>query len=308
MAAYGAVVHVVLVAGALFGVPFLVQQNLAWAVLLLPVVLLSNSYWAVLHEAMHGGLFADRAANDRLGRVLAILFGSALGILRTAHLGHHGFNRHQYDRPDAFDPSRVPRLVAYVRYYWGMVFGLYLGEIVAPLACLLLPRKLIERLIDRAFLPEEPGVAAHVRSSLFAPGVLAEVRIDGAVALAAMALAFWLYGENWPLLAAFLVARGFLVGFVDNLYHYGTPIEDRTFAWNLALPRWASLLILHGNFHRQHHQRPTLPWYRLPEAMAKRDDRFDEGFFAAAWRQMKGPIEIGRLPSRGGVRQAADRL
>ncbi|WP_119420475.1 fatty acid desaturase family protein [Desertibaculum subflavum] len=293
-AAWGAIAHIALVAMALFAVPVLLSHGLAWAVLLIPVVLISNSYWAVLHEALHGNLLPGRAANDALGRLLAILFGSALGVLRTAHLGHHGFNRHVHDRPDTFDPGRVPHVIAYARYYWGMLFGLYLGEIAAPLICLL-PRRLIDRLIDRAFLPEEPGVAAHARASLFAPGVLPGVRLDGLLALAVFGLAFWLYGENWPLLAAFLVARGFLVGFVDNLYHHGTPLDDRRFAWNLALPRWASLMILHGNLHRQHHQRPTLPWHRLPDAMTKRHDRFDEGFLSASVRQLKGPIEIDRL-------------
>ena len=294
-AARGAFAHIALVILALFGVPLLLPSSLAWAVVLVPAVLVSNSYWAVLHEAIHGNLLADRNANDRLGRTLAILFGSALGVLRTAHLGHHGFNRHVHDRPDSFDPNRVPRAVAFTRYYWGMFFGLYVGEVVAPLACLL-PRRVIDRLIDRAFLPEEPGVAAHARATLFAPGVLAQTRIDGLIAVALLAAAFWLYGEKWPLLAAFVLGRGFLVGFVDNLYHHGTPLDDRRFAWNLTLPRWASLMILHGNFHRQHHQRPTLPWHRLPAAMAARNDGFDEGFLTASARQLKGPIEVSRLP------------
>lgn len=293
-------VHIALVTVALFGVPLLLPQSPAWAALLIPVALLSNSYWAVLHEALHGNLLPSRGANDRLGRIQAILFGSALGVLRTAHLGHHGFNRHLHDRPDTFDPSRAPRIVAYARYYWGMLFGLYLGEIAAPLVCML-PRKVIGRLIDRAFLPAEPGVAAHARASLFAPGTLMQIRIDGIVAVVVLASAFWLYGESWPLLALFLVARGFLVGFVDNLYHHGTPLDDRRFAWNLALPHWASLLILHGNLHRQHHRRPTLPWHRLPEAMTARGDRYDQGFTAASLRQLKGPIEIGRLPRGAGA-------
>jgi fatty acid desaturase len=293
-AARGAIAHLALTVVALFGVPLLLPLSLAWGLLLLPIVLLSNSYWAVLHEALHGNLLAGRAANDRLGRLLAILFGSALGVLRTAHLGHHGFNRHVHDRPDTFDPSRMSRVIAYARYYWGMLFGLYLGELVAPLLCLL-PRRLIGRLIDRAFLPEEPGVAAHARASLFAPGVLAMTRIDGMFAAGMLALAFRCYGECWFLLAAFLVLRGFLVGFVDNLYHHGTPLDERRFAWNLALPHWASVLILHGNLHRQHHQRPNLPWYRLPEAMTAKGDRFDEGFLGASLRQLKGPIEIDRL-------------
>ncbi len=298
-AARGAVALAVLVAFVLLGLPLLLPYSLAWALLLLPVILLSNSYWAVVHEAVHGNLLATREANDRLGRLLAILFGSAFALLRTAHLGHHRFNRHTFDRPDSFDPSRTGRIAAYGRYYWGLAFGLYLGEIAGPLVCLL-PRDRVARLIDRAFLPAEPGVAAHAKRLLLTPASLREVRIDGVLALALLGLAFWLYGPYWPLLLGFLILRGFLVGFVDNLYHHGTPLDDRRFAWNLALPHWASRLILHGNFHRLHHQQPNLPWHQLPVAMAKARDRFDESFWRASGRQMLGPIEVGRLPHGAG--------
>jgi fatty acid desaturase len=303
LAARGAAALTLLVACALFGVPLLLPHGIAWALVLVPAVLLSNSYWAVLHEAVHGNLLPDRDANDRFGRILAILFGSAFGLLRTAHLGHHRFNRHTFDRPDTFDAARTGRLTAYGRYYWGLAFGLYLGEIAGPLACLL-PRALVGRLIDKALLPEEPGVAAHARRLLLTPGALREVRMDGLLAVALLALAFWLYGAYWPLLAAFLVLRGFLVGFVDNLYHHGTPLDDRRFAWNLALPRWASVMILHGNLHRLHHHRPSLPWHQLPTVMARAGDRFDESFWGASRRQLLGPIEIGRL-QRGAAAKAS---
>jgi len=296
---WAAVAHAIAVGLVLLVVPLLLPHNWLWGLAVLLVALLSNSYWAVLHEAVHAGLGRSTAENDRLGRVLAVLFGSAFGMLRVAHLGHHQFNRHTHDRPDSFDAGRTSRAGAFLRYYWGMIFGLYLGEVAGPLACLL-PRKMLSRLVKRAFLPAEPAVAAYTERAILDPRTLRQVRIDGLLAVGLLVLAFWLYGSYWPILAGFLVVRGFLVGFVDNLYHYGTPLDDRRFAWNLTLPHWASLLILHGNMHRQHHRHPGLAWHKLPQARATQGDGFDAGFAAMALRQLKGPIPTTRLP-RGGV-------
>lgn len=296
---WAALAHAASVSFVLFCVPLLLPLSPLWGLAVLAVAALSNSYWAVLHEGVHAGLGRSTAGNDRLGRLLAILFGSAFGMLRVAHLGHHQFNRHTHDRPDSFDAARTGRLAAFGRYYWGMIFGLYLGEVVGPLACLL-PRAVLSRLLRRAFLPEEPALAAYTERAILEPRTLRRIRMDGLAAFGLLGLSFWLYGEYWPVLAGFLVLRGFLVGFVDNLYHYATPLDDRRFAWNLDLPRWASLLILHGNMHRQHHRHPGLAWHKLPQAHASQGDRFDAGFVSMALRQLKGPVPADRLP-RGGA-------
>ncbi len=292
--------HALAVAMVLFGVPLLLPHSGLWALAVIPVALLSNSYWAILHEAVHSGLGRSSAENDRLGRLLAILFGSAFGMLRVAHLGHHQFNRHAHDRPDSFEPARTAKPAAFLRYYWGMFFGLYLGEVAGPLACLL-PKPLVRRGLRRAFLAAEPGIGAYTERAILEPRTLRQIRLDGILAVAVLACSFWAYGAWWPVLAGFVVTRGFLVGFVDNLYHYGTPLDDRRFAWNLALPRWASLLVLYGNMHRQHHRHPGLAWYKLPRAFASQKDDFDAGFLSMAVRQMKGPMPVALLPRGGGL-------
>lgn len=99
---------------------------------LLPA-LLTNSYWAVLHEALHGNLAAGPPENRFRGRLLAILFGTSFRLLRFAHLSHHRFNRHPLDCPEAYDPDRGGRRIAYPRFLGHILGGQYLGEVILPL-------------------------------------------------------------------------------------------------------------------------------------------------------------------------------
>ena len=63
-----------------------------------------------------------------------------------------------------------------------------------------------------------------------------EMRIDGILILLLFGASVFCYGTNWPFLAAALAARAFLISFLDNVYHYETPIGDTFYARNLALP------------------------------------------------------------------------
>src|SRR5919108_2426923 len=63
---------------ALFGIPLaLLPSSAHWGWLLAPVALLTNSFWALHHEAIHGGFAGDRRANMMAGRIMAILLGSS---------------------------------------------------------------------------------------------------------------------------------------------------------------------------------------------------------------------------------------
>src|SRR5262249_9760842 len=48
----------------------------------------NNTVFSLTHEAVHGKLLRNRAANDWLGRVTAAFFPTSLTFHRTCHLGH----------------------------------------------------------------------------------------------------------------------------------------------------------------------------------------------------------------------------
>jgi len=108
-------------------------------------------------------------------------------------------------------------------------------------------------------------------------------------------LAFTLYGEYAWMLALSLVGRGLLISLVDNVFHYGTPLDQTRYARNLMLPDWASHLILHFNLHGVHHQRPGLAWWQLPDYQRKSGIGFQGKWLPALLAQLKGPIPEPRL-------------
>ena len=120
-----------------------------WEWTALMSVALTNGYWAVLHEALHGNLDTDFRRNRAKGRVLAILFGSSFRVLRFGHLSHHRFNRHPLDRPDAYDPRKTTRLVAYLGFLGHTLGGQYLGEFLLPLL-FWLPERAVRAVLGRA--------------------------------------------------------------------------------------------------------------------------------------------------------------
>jgi fatty acid desaturase len=98
------------------------------------------------------------------------------------------------------------------------------------------------------------------------------------------------------LLVAALLTRGFLISFLDNVYHYETTVGDIFYAKNLRLAPLLSKLLLHFNLHGVHHVNPAVPWIHLPKAFHAGTRQFQGGYFAASARQLRGPIALQDLP------------
>lgn len=289
----------VLTFGVMVLVPWLLLPvDARWGFLLVPVALLSNGFWALHHEAIHGGFHDDRRRNALAGRIMAILLGSSFAVLRFGHLMHHQYNRNPTDRPDVYDPARDSRLLARLSFLGNLLGGLYLVELIVPIACLL-PRPIIRRIVDRVYRADDPDVRAIHQSAtrLFLdPRRLALIRADALMATALIGVSAYLFGRYWPMLAGFILARGLLISVVDNVYHFATPIDRPDYARNLWLPAPLRLLLLNMNLHRVHHTRPALPWWRLSAELRVTGDGFDAPLLTAALAQFSGPVAMAELP------------
>jgi len=288
-----------LTGGAMILLPWLLLPlDARWGFLLVPVALLSNGFWALHHEAIHGGFHQDRRRNMAAGRIMAILLGSSFAVLRFGHLMHHQYNRNPTDRPDVYDPARDSRLAARLGFLGNLVGGLYLVELVVPIACLL-PRPIIRRIVDRVYRADDPDVRAIHQSAtrLFLdPRRLAMIRTDALLTMTLIGVSAYLFGGYWPMLAGFILARGFLISVVDNVYHFATPIDRPDYARNLWLPAPFRLLFLNMNLHRVHHARPALAWWKLPGELRATGDCFDASLFRVAVAQFTGPVAVTSLP------------
>ena len=288
-----AALHLLLCLYQLFVLPlFLLPKSLWWALTLLPAMLLSNSFWSLIHEAIHDLFSPDARANLAAGRLLGVFFGSPFRVLRITHLMHHRLNRSPIEGTELYDPAKTSKWKAGIGYYFQILGGLYLFEVLSPLP-FFLPRRFLRRLQARYF--SAPTLSALFWKSLVNDEAIRTIRIDGLLALALLGMSVACYGKNWEWLLASVLMRAFLISFLDNVYHYGTPVNDIPYASNLRLPGFLSKALLHFNLHGVHHGNPAVPWIRLLESFESGSGRFEGGYFAAAARQLRGPLALSEL-------------
>ena len=132
-------------------------------------------------------------------------------------------------------------------------------------------------------------------NNLLQKRTLREIRTDGLLIIAMFGLAFYCCGEHWPLLVGVLAARALLISFLDNVYHYRTPINQLFYASNLWLPKFAARCLLNFNLHGIHHQNPAIPWTGLPALFHGTNSAYQGDYFSAALGQLRGPIAVEKL-------------
>lgn len=256
-----------------------------WALTLIPGVLLTNGYWALLHEGIHRNLHPHRAVNDALARLAFVLFGAPYAVIATAHLLHHRHSRTSREYVELYDPDKVAPGAARFDYYFNLLGGLYLME-VASLFVMLLPRRLARAAADRL---DQPGrltgdVLRYVVSSSRFPGA----RRDAWAILIAWGAAFALYGAQAWILALALYGRAVLISVGDYIYHYDTPTGDPKHGLNAAAPRWLHAMLLNFNCHGVHHQHPAMPWPMLARYVPACGG-YGPSWFLLMARQFAGP-------------------
>ncbi|MGH7825174.1 MAG: fatty acid desaturase family protein [Candidatus Binatia bacterium] len=272
---------------------WLLREDLRWSLLLLPLAFLTNPFWSLIHEAIHDLLHPNRRLNAIAGRLLAVMFGSPFRILRSSHLLHHKLNRAPAEGTEYYERGKRPVLVAATGYYFQILGGLYLAEIMSPLL-FFLPRSAIRSVKER-FVDRE-SVSGILLQSWTRRDSVREIRIDGGLIILLFTLSLICYGSYWPLLVLVLAGRGLLISFLDNVYHYRTPVNDIFYANNLRLPRILAKPMLNFNLHGVHHRNPSVPWKRLPLAFREQAQTYHGNYFAAAARQLAGPTALQDLP------------
>ena len=271
----------------------LLPSSMAWAWTLLPLALLTNPYWSLIHETIHDLFHPNRNVNAFFGRLLSILFGAPFRILRMSHLVHHKLNRRPIEGTEYYDRAKGTKAGAAPGYFFQIFLGLYLVEVLSPVY-FLLPRRLLVWVRERFMRGD--GVSGLLMQNWLGAEALREIRFDGVLTVLWLTLSFLCYGAHWPLLAAVLSARAFLISFLDNVYHYATPVDDVFYARNLRLPVAGAKMLLHFNLHGVHHINPAIPWIDLPEAFDVDGGKYHGDYFAAAVSQLRGPIALQDLP------------
>jgi fatty acid desaturase len=244
---------------ALLTVPFWALNAVGFALVVLSLVW--SAYF--IHEFAHQAIFKTPQANARWGTLMSWINGSCFARfedMRRKHMRHH------VERADVITFDAKSFLVSAPAWQRRAVLALEWAYVPA-----------VEFLM-RGFvllLPFRAGGSLRARMRIL---VFAAIRLAGWTVLALVSLkALLLY------VAAYLVFVT-LLRFADCFQHTydaypildDTPVpadklRDRayeqanTFSDIVGMNhRWANLLWLNFGFHNAHHDRPTLPWYRLP--------------------------------------------
>ena len=243
-----------------FAVTALLSGNLivwVFGVLLLAQGLVWCAY--LIHDLTHQALFRQQKHNDRLGFALCFLIGACYGRyqdLRRKHMRHH------VQRADvvAVDYrrflSRHPRI-----------------------------RQIVE-VLEWAYIPAIDIIMHGL--VMVAPFVMDEYRslrryTAGMLALRLSAFALicvWLPAVALGYVLAYVLMIHVLrfmdmhqhtydVVYADELTSATRPSVDyerqNTYSNPLGDQRWLNFLVLNFGYHNAHHERPTAPWYQLPE-------------------------------------------
>lgn len=271
----------------------------AWS--LLPVLLLTPMHWGLIHESIHGQLRLKSRANERAGRVLALLLGLPFEIMRFGHLLHHRFTRQPYDRPDISglpaDATMAARARRWLGYQLRLLGGMWLAEVFAPLIAWV-PARHLPELAARTLGTDPQDADVRRRVVMFAadPVRRRRIRRDFALLVVLVIAALWAYGAWWPVFAATFVARGVWLSIADNLPHYGVSMDEPARARNFRACVPVRALLLNQHLHRVHHLYPTAPWHLLPAIDAAQPPGAPAiPYWRGALRQFGGPLPASSL-------------
>ena len=209
-------------------------------------------------------MFRDRRRNARLGAALAWLGGGGLAgyeRLRRKHLHHHldRLDPHAFDHRAYLDAR--PRLRRAVRALeWAHVPALELLLRLAPL-----------RRAGRGapFAAERARLAAVLAARVAFAAALG--LLGGPVLLALYAAAYLLFVVAARFGDAFHHTYDVVLVHDYDLAYGSPPGRDRAYEQantftNLLSTRWPLLNVgaLNFAFHNAHHEKPGVPWHRLP--------------------------------------------
>ncbi len=215
----------------------------------------------LVHESAHQNLFAFPSANTAAGEAMSFIAGSSYATferIRHLHIRHH------IDRADitCFDFKGLMLRHPMLRRIMELLEWCYIPAVEILMHLQVVWRPVLSR-SQRRHLARSMAMLA-VRGALL--GLL------GLWSLKALGLYFIAYGLMLHVLNFFDAFHHTFVQFFVEA-HQPVPDHDRDRAYeqentysNLLSVRfsWLDVLILNFGYHNAHHQRASLPWFRLP--------------------------------------------
>lgn len=272
-------VQIVAIAACMIGVA---RVTSGWWLAVLVVVfgLVMTSVYSIIHEAEHAMLFSNRRANDWAGAIMALFFPAPFHLIRQGHLGHHLRNRSDDEAFDLYFEG--DHKVWKILVWYGILTGLYWVVVVlSNVVFLLLPFR-----ADKKYWQVDQASTAFMES--LNPSYRAVIRSEAAAAIALHAGLVWALDIRVVPYIIMYAGFGFMWSAMQYVHHYGTERHVTRGARNLWIWAPLDLLWLNHNWHRVHHEHPSVPWIYLGQLGSQGDSR--RGFLVTAYLRMwRGP-------------------
>lgn len=228
-------------------------------------VLMVGAY-SIIHEAEHGVLFTNARANLAGGVIMAAFFPVPFHLLRQGHIGHHLRNRSDDEAFDLWFEGESP-VWKWIQWI-GVLTGLfYLVIVVGNIVALAIPFALKRRWFEF----DRPSAAFM---DALNPKYQRVIQIEALGVIALHTLIVWLMRIPATRYLALYGAFGALWSGMQYVHHYATERHITRGARNLWVWRPIDKLWLNHNWHRAHHEHPTVSWIHLEKlGGAAGDDR-----------------------------------
>jgi fatty acid desaturase len=257
----------------------MVQGGWSLAVLAVVFGIVMNSVYSIIHEAEHAILFPNRFWNDLAGAFMALFFPAPFHLIRQGHLGHHFRNRSDDEAFDLYfeGDHRLWRCLV----LYGILTGCYwivvvLGNVIFlffPFAA------------NKKYWNFDRPSAAFMESLNPSYRRLIQLECLGVILL--HTLIMWCLHIPPSHYAVMYFGFGFTWSAMQYVHHYGTERHVTRGARNLRLWEPVDRIWLNHNWHRVHHEHPTVPWIHLPVLGAAGESRqrgFLPWFYLKMWR------------------------
>jgi fatty acid desaturase len=247
-----------------------------WAIgaLALGFGVLMNSVYSVIHEAEHAMLFPCRPWNDLAGVVMTLFFPAPFHLVRQGHLGHHLRNRSDDEAFDLYFEDDHPIWRWLVLYgiltgcYWIIVVLSNVVFLVAPFA------------INKKYWEFDRPSEAFMES--LNPRYRRLIQLEALSVILLHTIIVWAFGIPALTYATMYFGFGLTWSSMQYVHHFGTERHVTRGARNLWI--WGPLdsIWLNHNWHRAHHEHPTVPWKYLPELSSREHVQSHRGFLPLA--------------------------
>ena len=243
-------------------------------------VLLTN--YALLHEASHGNLHSSSRINFWLGVLTGALFPIPFSLIRTTHQGHHLRNRTDFEMFDLYYPTDN-RLLKYGQWY-SILCGLFwpvipLGAMLFAVCPALLRTRVFRQARSSSYLLGDVQ-QAEVRA----------IRVEMLLICVFFGALFWLLHLSWLNTLVLYACFSFNWSTRQYVGHAFTRRDVIEGAWNLRHNWLMTWVLLHGEWDLNHHRRPDVPWYYLPQLSELDEPR--PSYVKQYWRQWLGPRPV----------------